>query len=64
MVSIVILQLSAAVSSQCGMNQHVHSAKEIVESTGSHKNFGGATSNQVTDQPEGSVGEGVAVVEQ
>ena len=28
------------------------------------QNFGGATSNQVTDQPEGSVGEGVAVVEQ
>ena len=43
-------------------NQHVHSAKEIVESTGSHKNFGGAISNQVTDQPEGSVGEGVVVV--
>jgi hypothetical protein len=55
------LQLSAAISSQCGTNQHVYSAKEIVESTGSHKNFGGAISNQVTDQPEGSVGEGVVV---
>jgi hypothetical protein len=57
------LQLSAAISSQCGTNQHVYSAKEIVESTGSHKSFGGAISNQVTDQPEGSVGEGVVVVE-
>jgi hypothetical protein len=58
------LQLSASVSFQCGTNQHVHSAKEIVKSTSSHKNFGGAISNQVTDQPKGSVGEGVAVVEQ
>lgn len=57
------MQLSAAASSQCGTNQHVHSAKEIVESTSSYKNFGGAISNQVTDQPEGSVDEGVAVVE-
>jgi hypothetical protein len=37
--------------------------QKIVESTGSHKNFGGAISNRVIDQPEGSLGEGVAVVE-
>lgn len=45
-------------------DESAHSlSKKIVESTGSHKNFGGAISNQVIDQPEGSVGEGVAVVE-
>jgi hypothetical protein len=62
LVSIVGIVIICSVSSQCGTNQHVYSAKEIVESTSSHKNFGGAISNQVTDQPEGSVGEGVVVV--
>jgi hypothetical protein len=38
-------------------------SKKIIESTGSYKNFGDTISNQVIDQPEGFVGEGVAVVE-
>jgi hypothetical protein len=37
-------------------------SKKIIESTGSYKNFD-TISNQVIDQPEGFVGEGVAVVE-
>jgi hypothetical protein len=37
-------------------------SKKIIESTGSYKNFGDTISNQVIDQPEGFVGEGVVVV--